>query len=257
MPRRNRVDPYGDLHACRGRGLFTGNRGCLVDVDGRVVRHHTSALWIVCVTEFRGRRHPLAEPGRWTPLFFLDDAVALAAGHRPCGECRRPAYRSYRQAVTVAEGSARPLLAFELDRRLVAERHHRGRGLDRAGDRQLWAADIDQLPAGSVILGPDAEPRLVLDDRLMAFTFDGWSAPIDRPGRGAVRVLTPPTSVAALRHGFRPVLHPSVTGLTPDRRLPAPPASPPRLASPDPPASPARPDPPASPARVPEPEAAR
>ena len=235
MPRRNRVDPWGDLQAAEGRGLFTGNRGCLVDIDGRVVRHHRSALWIVCVTEFRGRRHPLAEPGRWTPLFFLDDAVALAAGHRPCGECRRSAYRSYRQAVTVAEGSPRPLLAFELDRRLVAERHRRGRGPARAGDRHLWTADIDELPPGSVIVGPEMSPHLVLADRLMAFTFDGWSAPIDRPARGAVRVLTPPTSVAALRHGYWPVLHPSATGQAPDRR----------------------PDSPASPARPPEPEAAR
>ena len=89
MPRRNRIDPWSDLHAASGRGLFTGNRGCLVDDDGNVVRHHHSPLWITCVTEFRGWRHPLAAPHRWTPIFFLDDAVALAAGHRPCAFCRR------------------------------------------------------------------------------------------------------------------------------------------------------------------------
>jgi hypothetical protein len=92
MPRRNRIDPFGDLHAVAARGLFTGNRGCLVDDHGGVVRHHRGALWITCVTAWRGRRIGLARPGRWTPVFFLDEAVALAAGHHPCDYCRRDAY---------------------------------------------------------------------------------------------------------------------------------------------------------------------
>ena len=107
MPRRNRVDPWGDLHAARGRGLFTGNRGCLVDDGGEVVRHHRSSLWIACLTSYRGWRWPLADPGRWTPIFFLDDAVALAAGHRPCGLCRRDDHRSYRDAVGRRRGARR------------------------------------------------------------------------------------------------------------------------------------------------------
>src|SRR5687768_8613254 len=103
MPRRNRVDPWGDLHAVSARGLFTGNRGCIVDERQQVVRHHRSAtLWITCLTEFRDWRVPLARPNRWTPIFFLDDAVALAAGHRPCATCRRDMYRSYRDAVDPA-----------------------------------------------------------------------------------------------------------------------------------------------------------
>src|SRR5215475_12384203 len=112
MPRRNRVDPWGDLHAVSARGLFTGNRGCIVDEHEQVVRHHrSSTLWITCLTEFRDWRVPLARPNRWTPIFFLDDAVALAAGHRPCATCRREMYRSYRDAVDPA------LRAVELDRR--------------------------------------------------------------------------------------------------------------------------------------------
>ena len=95
MPRRNRADPWGDLHAVSARGLFTGNRGCIVDEHEQVVRHHrSSTLWITCLTEFRDWRVPLARPNRWTPIFFLDDAVALAAGHRPCATCRRDMYRS-------------------------------------------------------------------------------------------------------------------------------------------------------------------
>ena len=109
MPRRNRVDPWGDLHAVSGRGLFTGNRGCLVDDHENVVRHHGSSLWIICLTKFRDWCWPLARPRRWTPVFFLDEAVALAAGHRPCGLCRRDAYRAYRDAVSTARGAAAPL----------------------------------------------------------------------------------------------------------------------------------------------------
>jgi hypothetical protein len=213
MPRRNRVDPWSDLHAAGGRGMFTGNRGCLVDDAGNVVRHHGSQLWITCVTEFRDWRHPLAAPRRWTPIFFLDDAVALAAGHRPCALCRRAAYGAYRDAVTEAVGSEETLPASALNRLLVAERHHHGRGLGRAADRRVWESSIDALPRATVVLDDDDRARLLLDDRMMAFTFDGWTAPIDRPRRGKVQVLTPPTSVAALANGFAPVLHPSANAL--------------------------------------------
>jgi hypothetical protein len=193
--------------------MFTGNRGCLVDDSENVVRHHGSQLWITCVTEFRDWRHPLAAPHRWTPIFFLDDAVALAAGHRPCALCRRDAYRSYRDAVTEAAGSVERLLATTLNRRLVAERHHRGRGLERAADRRVWESSIGGLPSATVVLDDDDRARLLLDDRMLAFTFDGWTAPIDRPAQGSVRVLTPPTSVAALANGYSPVLHPSASAL--------------------------------------------
>jgi hypothetical protein len=209
VPRRNRIDPFGDLHAVAGRGLLTGNRGCLVDNNGEVVRHHGSVLWISCRTEFRGWRHPLAAPRVWTPIFFLDDAVALAAGHRPCALCRRDDYRAYRDAVTGASGRAEPLLAADLNKRLASERLRRGRGLVRAPDRRTWRARIGVLPPATVMLDDGLQPRLLLDDRTMAFTFDGWVDPIGRPTRGEVDVLTPPTSVTALANGYSPLLHPS------------------------------------------------
>lgn len=132
--------------------MFTGNRGCLVDDAGEFVRHHDSSLWITCLTEFRSRRFPLAEPRQWTPIFFLDDAVALSAGHRPCGLCRPDAYRSYRDAVTRARKGTKPLVATQINRLLASERHRHGRGLHRAGDRRLWTASIDELPTGTVIV---------------------------------------------------------------------------------------------------------
>ena len=191
--------------------MFTGNRGCVVDDAERVVRHHGSSLWIICLTEFRDWRFPLARPRRWTPLFFLDDAVALAAGHRPCATCRRDDYVSYRGGVTAAFGHEAPLRAWQLNQRLVAERHRLGRGLNRASDRIVWSAAVDTLPDGTVVVDAEGDARLVVGDRLMRFGFAGWIDPLPRTGSGAVSVLTPPTSVAALANGYRPTLHPSAT----------------------------------------------
>ena len=190
VPLPNRVDPYGALHAVPERGRFTGNRGCLVDGGGRFVGHHRGTLWITCRTAFRDRRVGLTRPRRWTPLFFLDDAVALAAGHRPCGECRHADYLAYREAVAAAVGT--PLRAGDLNRRLAAE---------RGAPRRTWT-DTDP-PDGAVVVTDG--PRLVLGDRLYAFSFAGWHDPVACPA-GTLAVLTPPTSVAALRHGFVPEL---------------------------------------------------
>jgi hypothetical protein len=208
-PRRNRIDPWGDLHAVSARGMFTGNRGCVVDDHERVVRHHGTSLWIICRTEFRGWRWPLARPRRWTPLFFLDDAVALAAGHRPCATCRRQDYLSYRDAVTRSLNLEQPLLAWQLNERLKNERLSPGRGLSRASDRILWQAPFASIPDGTVIIDEQLRPHLVRGDHLLRFTFGEWTAAAPRPAEGRAIILTPPTSVAALRHGYVPTLHSS------------------------------------------------
>ncbi|CAN5252894.1 hypothetical protein BH18ACT5_BH18ACT5_18950 [soil metagenome] len=177
------------------RGAFTGNRGCLVDDQGEIVRHHRGTLWIICELQYRGWQHPLNAPRTWTPVFFLDDAVALAAGHRPCGLCRRSQYQSYQSALAGAP------TAPEVNRRLAGER---GR---------TWTAKLETLPVGTVILGWERTPLIVLADRVGAFTFDGWVNPDNRSPRGSVEVLTPPTSVAALAGGFVPLLHPTIGSL--------------------------------------------
>jgi len=210
MPRRNRVDPFGDLFAVPGRGLFAGNRGCLVDGTGHLVRHHVGSLWITCTTRYQDWRHPLDAPKTWTPLFFLDDAVALSAGHRPCGLCRRTDYVSYREALSSADPGARRLRAGDINRRLQQERLRPGRGLVRAQNRILWSSALDALPAGTVIIEPKTgAPHLTTRHHLQPFTFDGWGPPIVRPRNIATRVLTPPTSVTALERGFTPLLHPT------------------------------------------------
>ncbi len=191
------------------RGMFTGNRGCLVDDDENVVRHHgTNLLWITCRLHFRDWRVGLARPGRWTPLFLLDDAVALAAGHRPCSTCRRADYVAYRDAVSESLDTSKPPSATELNRRLAAERMRPGRGMERAKDRLLWRAQPQTLPAGTVVLDGQRRPCLWTGSGLQPFGFDGWGAPMPASS-GELDVLTPPTSVAALRHGFEPTMHPS------------------------------------------------
>lgn len=209
-PRRNRVDPWGDLVSTPERGSFTGNRGCLVDGHEQVVRHHQSSAWIICTLAYRDQRVPLARPHAWTPIFFLDDAVALAAGHRPCGLCRRTEHLAYLRAVADALGLDRQILTPEIDRRLAAERMKRGRGLERAQDRLRWETPGRDLPDGTVVVDADI-PTLLLGDRAFAFSFAGWQPGGPRPG-GTCTVLTPRTSVLALRTGFRPFLHPSATG---------------------------------------------
>lgn len=209
---RNKVDPWGDPHIATSRGLFTGNRGCLVDDEGDIVRHHNGALWIICRIDYRGLTHPLNTPGTWTPVFFLDDAVGLAAGHRPCGFCRRSAYQEYRAAVAASSDSGDAILAPELNRRLGVERYGGGRGMDRHRDRLLWTASLQDLPDGSVVVGHRSPtPHLVTTHSVQPFTFGGWGPAIPRTSFDVVQVVTPPTSLDALRHGFIPTLHESAS----------------------------------------------
>ena len=173
------------------------------------MRHHRGSLWITCVLKYKDWKSPLSAPRHWTPLFFLDDAVALAAGHRPCGLCRPTAYRAYKDAVSKARNTNVPLGATDLNRSLAAERLKPGRGLKRSTDRKPWAENIDCLPSGAVIVDDSKRACLVMPDELRAFDFGGWMAPEPRPVDQPVMVLTPPTSVAALSFGFQPLLHPS------------------------------------------------
>jgi hypothetical protein len=189
--------------------MFTGNRGRLVADGGAVVRHHSVRAWITCVTSFRGRSHPLDAPGVWTPLFFLDEAVALAAGHRPCGHCRYADHVSYRDAVRAASSAPDAVSAPTIDRRLAVERLRPGRGVSRAGGRILWSAPLADLPVGTVVVDTSGHPHLVSAQGILPFSFSGWRDPVTPVSHATVDVLTPPTSVAALRHGFSPTLHES------------------------------------------------
>lgn len=203
MPRQNRVTPEGEIVASPARGLVMGNRGILHDAEGRLgTARWRHAHWIICTLSFKGRWRPIMAPNRWTELFFLDEAVALAAGHRPCAECRRAAYNAYRAAF-----APEPLPAPEIDRRLHAARVTRTR-------RQIThEAPITGLPDGTFLRLPgEAAPLLLLAGRLLPWRPEGYGPALPRPARGMAEVLTPSPSVEALRNGYRPILHPSATG---------------------------------------------
>lgn len=204
MPRSNRVTPEGAIIADPARGLFMGNRGILHDGEGRIVRTHALPAWITCLLHFKDRPPPvpLVRPGHYTRLFFLDEAVALAAGHRPCAECRREAYQRFRAAWGQAHGTSAPL-APEMDRAL-----HEARILPRRGMKVTFRAGIDSLP-DFTFLRTGAGPAMILGAGLLPWTPAGYGAPLPRPAAGEVEVLTPRPTVALLRAGYRPVLHPS------------------------------------------------
>jgi hypothetical protein len=208
VPKQNRVTPFGDLIATPERGTMMGNRGVLHDAEGRIKRAWQVKRWIVCVLEFRGRKRTVMAPNRYTELFFLDEATALAAGHRPCAECRRARFLSFCNAWKLAYpgdgGSQRPT-ATEIDNRLHAERV----AADRS--KRAFPAALDGLPDG-VFVTVEAWGRqayLVRGDRLLEWSPGDYRARLSRPQGGRVRVLTPRSTVEAIRAGYAPEVHPS------------------------------------------------
>lgn len=199
LPARNRVTPFGDVIAAEGRGELMGNRGRLHDGAGSrdVRRHHVGRAWITCLLDFRGRRVQQWHPARYTPLFFLDEALALAAGHRPCAECRRADFTRFRDLVAASHRTTH-LPAPGLDRLLHEERWD-----PRRRTRRLHAYAWDDLPVGAYVLLPSG-PAVVVDEGLLAWQPDNTyaAAPVERPRAGTATVITPPSSVEALRSGF-------------------------------------------------------
>jgi hypothetical protein len=194
IPSRNRVTPLGDIVAIPLRGAWTGNRGVLH--EGReIVRFHASDLWIICALEFRGRWREQWLPRRWTHLFFHDEAVAFAAGHRPCAECRRADYDAYRSAWADGLGVERPS-AKAMNQQLHGERIVRG-----THRRRLHEMPWRDLPDGTFVLAEGA-PSLVSGEHLTEWTHAGYGANRPLPRRGTAEVITPPSSVAALRAGY-------------------------------------------------------
>jgi hypothetical protein len=208
VPRRNRVTPLGDLVADPARGLVYGNRGCLHDAEGRIRRRYVGRRWIACRLEFRGRRRSaLVQPGRYTELFFLDEATAFAAGHRPCAECRRADYDRFAAAWRTLHPA--DVGADAIDARLHAER------LDPATRaRRLHDVPTEELPDGAFVLR-DGAPFLVLGSELLGWTPAGYAGRAPRPRRGIATAITPPSVTAVLRAGWHaevPFLHPTARG---------------------------------------------
>lgn len=206
MPLQNRGTPFGELVAAPARGLAYANRGCLHDETGRLRRRYDGRRWIACRLEFRGwRRSPLRQPGRFTEIFFLDEATAFAAGHRPCALCRREDYVRFGEVWSEMHREGRG--ADAIDRRLHAERVDPVTRLHR-----LHPARGDDLPDGAFVLH-DGEPHVVLGEWLLRWTVAGYADALARPNTATV-LITPPSLLGILRAGWRsalPLLHPSAT----------------------------------------------
>jgi hypothetical protein len=199
------VTPLGELVAVAERGLVYGNRGCLHDASGRIRRRYSGKRWIACRLRFRGwHRTPLMQPGRFTELFFLDEATAFAAGHRPCALCRRDDFNRF---VAIWDdlhpGQAS---ADAIDAQLHRER------LDPATrGARLHHAALETLPDGAFVVHGQA-PCQVLGSQLLVWTPASYAERARRPPLGQAVLITPPSLVAVLRAGWEPavpVLHPS------------------------------------------------
>jgi hypothetical protein len=208
MPLQNRVTPFGEIVAIPQRGMFTGNRGIIHDPATRTLltRRWASKAWLVCVCEYKDRWRPVMGRRSWTELFFLDEAVAVAAGHRPCFVCRRQAAEAFRDAWAQAREAKLPRAA-EIDAVLHVERLDRGR-------KRLHGlpGGIDELPDGTVIAAAGGAYTLA-QGRAFRWTVHGYEGPVEMLRVNAV--LTPPSTLGALRAGYRPVLHPSVDTMQP------------------------------------------
>ncbi|WP_438274963.1 hypothetical protein [Nitrobacter sp.] len=210
MALQNRVTPTGDIVAVPQRGTFTGNRGIIHDPATRTLlqRRWTTKAWIVCVCEFRGRRRDVMAMRSWTELFFLDEATALAAGHRPCYYCRRANADAFRLAWARGNGSGNAR-APAIDSVLHQER------LDgRAKRLHPLPIPLNGLPDGAMVQA-GGESYLIAGKRPWLWTFDGYreaSLPL-----ADARLITPPSTVRALQAGYRATLHDSVASSVPQQ----------------------------------------
>ena len=202
-PARNRVTPLGEIVAIPLRGTWGGNRGIL-HREREIVRQHASDLWITCVLEFQGRRYEQWRPHHFTWLYFHDEAVSLAAGHRPCAYCRRESYDAYREAWAEALDVPVPR-AKEMNQQLHTERIHRG-----THRRRLHELPWSTLPDGTFV-AVDGTPALVLGRELVEWATEGYRTRIRRPHAGNALVITPPSTVAVLRAGYAPQIDDGAT----------------------------------------------
>ncbi|PKP82249.1 MAG: hypothetical protein CVT79_07245 [Alphaproteobacteria bacterium HGW-Alphaproteobacteria-18] len=204
MPLRNRADPFGLLHAVPARGGFMGNRGGCFHREDRTLRDRqwASQRWIICRLEFKGRRRPLMRPGHYTELFFLDEATALAGGHRPCFECRREAAVAFREALIRAGRMTRGASISEVDKLSAGEIQT---VLNGRKERDILAPAT--LPDGAMYAA-GGSAWLVHKRNARAWSFGGYgpAVPLHRAGLR----LTPEISCAALNSGYQAALHPSI-----------------------------------------------
>jgi len=207
MPKQNRVTPWGEIIATSARGTLMGNRGCLHDAQQQIRKLYQGKRWIFCKLEFKGRHRAVMTPGFYTELFFLDEAMALAAGHRPCAECSREQFDYFRilwaRANPQLTKSRKPPAPF-LDNVLHMER------VTADNQKVVYEERLSRLPNGCfVTLPPDQQTCLVFDNALFVWSSSGYTKKLARPNHLKVKILTPRSIVKTLAAGYRAAIHPS------------------------------------------------
>lgn len=206
MPRQNRIDPFGNLMAASDRGTLMGNRGCLHDDDGTVRKAFARKAWVICRLSWKGIRRSVFSPGKYSELFFLDEATAFAAGHRPCNDCRSEHYKAFAAAFSRRPASGKRVLAEAMDLQIHADR------VGTKKQKKTFRAELSSLPDGVMVLLSQAmeAPRLLWKGQLFRWSFGGYADPVPAGKIGIVEVLTPASLCAVIAAGYRVDVHPSV-----------------------------------------------
>jgi len=209
MPYRNRVDPWGQLHAVPARGTLLGNRGIIHNSAQEIVARWRAQAWITCRLEWKGWRRPIMRPGSWTELFFLDEATAFAAGHRPCAACRRERFNEFKTAWLAANPettlSVTPRIT-EIDTILHRERIRKG------GIKVTCKDELRNIPDGAMV-EVNTIAYVLWNRQLLQWSFEGYTRSETSPSPSRrVRILTPASIVQMFRGGFRPDVHASALG---------------------------------------------
>jgi hypothetical protein len=200
MPLQNRVTPQGQIISTSARGAWLGNRGVIHNADKQIVRPFKVKAWIICELHFRGRHREVMVPDRWTELFFLDEATAFSAGHRPCFQCRYAAHQQFKAAWLKGNpgyGFNEKTSIIEIDKILQQER------IDSKGNKVTHTEDVARLPDGTFVLIND-EPYLIARKQLHRWAAFGYDEGKPLPEAGNITVLTPASIVNAFRAGYMP-----------------------------------------------------
>jgi hypothetical protein len=211
MPLQNRVNPFSKIIASPERGTYTGNRGVIHNHQKEIIKNHAVKYWITCLLQYKGMHREVMTPNRWTELFFLDEATAFAAGHRPCGFCRHADFKLFKTLWLQANGAKHSLLANTkmdaIDAIIHAER------VDKNNVQKTFTATLHTLPDGVFVKLPQNENAyLWYNQQLYLWSFSGYKKMNDFIKNEMVEVLTPKSYVAVFRLGYKPGVHFSVKG---------------------------------------------
>ena len=204
MPLQNRVDPWGHLNIHPSKqATLMGNRGALHNDVKQIIRTWRIKAWISCVTQFKGNKRALFSPNRYSELFFLDEATAFAAGHRPCAECQRPRSNQFKIAWLKVNSQQPKIKLSEIDEQLHIER------ISLDNSKITFEAGLQELPIGTSFEYNSQSVMVVAHGLYLVWTFDGYTHPIQLDEKAVVKVLTPKSIVNTFKTGFTPTFHPT------------------------------------------------